>query len=311
MNMLYTIIEFGIALLAAVFASGLVWYILKSATAITYITLADGRRQERRLPLLFRALLPFTPALSAYFKKPQFKKLRDKTFAMIVSCGFDDLLSPEDFLAMRVLSPLLVGPILAALIGSLFALAQHRISGHAGSHALIFAAAVELWFAVYPAQWLKRAIAERHRQIMKALPFVIDLLTLSIEAGLDFMTALKNIVEKRSPDAIAEEFSRMLFEIQLGKTRRQALQSMAARIRQPDITSFANALAQADEMGVSIGPVLRIQSGEIRSKRFMLAEKLANEAPVKMLFPLVVFIFPVVFLILLGPLIMRMFQHVF
>ena len=103
----------------------------------------------------------------------------------------------------------------------------------------------------------------------------------------------------------------MLFEIQLGKTRRAALQSMADRIRQPDIISFANALIQADEMGVSIGTILRIQAGEIRAKRFMRAEKMANEAPVKMLFPLVVFIFPVVFLIMLGPIVARMFQNIF
>ena len=309
--MLHTIIEFGIALLAAAFAAGLAWYIAKSAAAITYVTLADGRRQERRLPFIFRMLLPFTPALSAYFKKPRFKKIREKNSALLLSSGFDDLLAPEDFLALRVLSPLLVGPLLAAATAALFALAQRHISGHTGGHALVFAAALELWAIFYPTQWLKRATTSRHNEIMKAMPFVIDLLTLSVEAGLDFMTALKNIVEKRPPDAIAEEFSRMLFEIQLGKTRRQALQNLAARIRQPDITSFANALVQADEMGVSIGPILRIQAGEIRTRRFMLAEKLANEAPVKMLFPLVVFIFPVVFLIMLGPIIMRMLQHVF
>lgn len=308
---MHTIIEFGIAILAAVFAAGLAWHIIKSATAITYVTLADGRRQERRLPFLFRMLLPFTPVLSAYFKKPQFKKLREKMSVLIVSGGFDDLLAPEEFLSLRVLVPLIMGPILAIFIALAFALTQRQFSGHVGSHALVFAFAVILWCAIYPTHWLKQAIAQRHRQILKALPFVIDLLTLSVEAGLDFMTALKNIIEKRSPDPIAEEFSRMLFEIQLGKTRRAAMQSLGSRIRQPDISSFTNALIQADEMGVSIGSILRIQAGEIRTKRFLRAEKLANEAPVKMLFPLIVFIFPVVFLVMLGPIIARMFQNVF
>jgi tight adherence protein C len=309
-NFLTNIIETGIALLAAVFCAGLAWHIAQTASAITYVTLADGRRQERRLPVLLRILLPLTPVLAQYFNKSQFKRMRERTAVKLVSAGFDDIMAPEMFLALRVLMPLVIGPLLAAFVALLFAVLQQRFAGHLGNQALLFAGAAILWSAVYPGQWLKTTIAERHRQILKAMPFVIDLLTLSVEAGLDFMTALKNIVERRSPDAIAEEFSRMLFEIQLGKTRRAALQSLADRIRQPDITSFANALIQADEMGVSIGSILRIQAGEIRAKRFMRAEKMANEAPVKMLFPLVVFIFPVVFLVMLGPILARMLQNI-
>jgi len=305
------IIETGIACLAGIFFAGLVWHVAQTASSITYITLADGRRQERRLPLLLRVLLPLTPVLAQYFNKPRFKRMRERAAGRLVSGGFDDIMGPETFLALRVLTPLVIGPLLASFVALVFAVAQQRFAGHMGAHALVFAFAAVLWCAIYPNQWLKKAIAGRHRQILKALPFVIDLLTLSVEAGLDFMTALKNIIEKRSPDAIAEEFSRMLFEIQLGKTRRAALQSMADRIRQPDISSLTNALVQADEMGVSIGTILRIQSDEIRTRRFMRAEKLANEAPVKMLFPLVAFVFPVVFLVMLGPVIARMFQNVF
>ena len=305
------IIETFIACLAGVFFAGIVWHVAQAASAITYVTLADGRRQERRLPVLLRVLLPLTPVLAGYFNKPQFKRLRENTGIRLVSGGFDDIMSPEMFLALRVLMPLVIGPLLAAFVALFFAVVQQSFAGHMGTQALVFAFAAVLWCAIYPNQWLKKAIAQRHRQILKALPFVIDLLTLSVEAGLDFMTALKNIIERRAPDATAEEFSRMLFEIQLGKTRRTALKSLADRIRQPDITSLANALIQADEMGVSIGTILRIQSGEIRARRFMRAEKLANEAPVKMLFPLVVFIFPVVFLVMLGPIIARMFQNIF
>jgi len=312
MNNFYNLIaESGIALLAGIFCAGLAWHIAQTASAITYVTLADGRKQERRLPVLLRILLPLTPVLAKYFNKPQFKRIREHTAIRLVSGGFDDIMAPEMFLALRVLMPLVIGPLLAVFVALVFSIIQQRFAGHLGSQALIFAFAAILWSAIYPGQWLKKTIAERHRQIMKAMPFVIDLLTLSVEAGLDFMTALKNIVERRSPDPIAEEFSRMLFEIQLGKTRRAALQSLSDRIRQPDISSFANALIQADEMGVSIGTILRIQAGEIRAKRFMRAEKLANEAPVKMLFPLVAFIFPVVFLVMLGPIIARMFQNIF
>jgi tight adherence protein C len=309
-NFLNIAAESGIALLAGIFLAGLAWHIANTASAITYITLADGRRRERRLPFILRVLLPLTPVLANYFKKPRFKRMRERTLTALVSGGFDDLLAPEEFLSLRILTPLIIGPFLAAFCTVALTIAQHRLGGQPGTHVMAFAAAIILWTAFYPRLWLKQAIALRHRQIVKALPYVIDLLTLSVEAGLDFMTALKNIVEKRAPDAIAEEFSRMLFEIQLGKTRRHALQSMADRIRQPDVLALTNALVQADEMGVSIGTILRIQSGEVRAKRFMRAEKLANEAPVKMLFPLVAFIFPVVFLIMLGPIIARMFQNV-
>jgi len=310
-SLINIVIETGLAALAGVFLAGLVWHVAHAASAITYVTLADGRRQERRLPFIFRILLPLAPVLANYFKKPRFQRMRARVSTALVSGGFDDLVAPEEFLSLRVLMPLVIGPFLATFCAAVFMLAQQRMAGHAGMHGLIFAFAIIIWCAFYPGLWLKQAIALRHRQIMKALPYVIDLLTLSVEAGLDFMTALKNIVAKRAPDAIAEEFSRMLFEIQLGKTRRHALLSMAERIRQPDIQSLVNALVQADEMGVSIGSILRIQSGEIRAKRFMRAEKLANEAPVKMLFPLVAFIFPVVFLIMLGPIIARMFHNVF
>lgn len=310
-NLASNSIEFCIAVLAALACAGIAWHIAQAASTITYVTLADGRRQERRLSIIFRILLPFTPAFSDYFRRPEFKRLRERTAERLVSAGFDDLLAPEVFLSLRLLTPCLLGPLLALVVALVFSLAQQRATGHASGQAAIFALAALAWCAYYPALWLKQAIAQRHKHIIRALPFVIDLLTLSVEAGLDFMTALKNIIDRRQPDPIAEEFSRMLFEIQLGKTRRNALQRMADRIRHPDIQSLTNALIQADEMGVSIGAILRIQAGDIRAKRFMRAEKLANEAPIKMLFPLVAFIFPVVFLIMLGPIIARMFQNVF
>ena len=125
------------------------------------------------------------------------------------------------------------------------------------------------------------------------------------------MAAIKNIVARREPDAIGDEWNRVLLEIQLGKTRREALKNMAARLRQPDIQSLVTALVQADEMGVSIGAILRIQAEQVRQRRFARAEKLANEAPVKMLFPLLAFIFPAVFLILLGPVILQVMRSGF
>lgn len=305
------IIIISLGILWAVFAAGITWHLAHTAFAITYVTLADGRRQERRLPVLFRVLLPLTPPLTKFLKHPRFNRARAQALVGLTSGGFDDVISPQEFLALQVLTPLIIVPALSIPIVSVFAWLQGPTAGGSGIRFAALFGAILLAMLLYPSWWLKQAVALRHRLILKALPFVIDLLTLSVEAGLDFMTAIKNIVERRPPDPIAEELSRVLFEIQLGKTRHEALARLAERVRQPDIQSLVMALIQADELGVSIGATLRIQSDQIRARRFMRAEKLANEAPVKMLFPLVVCIFPAVFLIMLGPIILQMMKYSF
>jgi tight adherence protein C len=152
-----------------------------------------------------------------------------------------------------------------------------------------------------PTLWLYRAVKLRHLSIMKSLPFVLDLLTLSVEAGMDFISALQRNCKSRRLDPLNEELLRMTKEIQVGSSRKEALRNKANRVKQPDLKAVAFALIQADELGVSIGAILRIQSEQLRSRRFDRAEKLASEAPVKMLGPLMLCIFPAVFIILLGP----------
>jgi tight adherence protein C len=165
---------------------------------------------------------------------------------------------------------------------------------------------------IWPGVWLRKSISRRHLQIQKALPNVLDLLTLSVEAGKDFLTALRDILHRRrTHDALHEELERTFHEIQLGKPRRQALRELSQRVRQPDLSAVINAIIQADELGVSIGQLLRIQGDQFRIKRFQRAEKLANEAPVKIIFPVVVFIFPAVFIIVLGPLMLQAAKTLF
>ena len=302
---------FVLGILWAVFAAGLTWYVVQTAREITYVTLADGRRQERRLPLLLGMLLPLTPYFTRWFTGPRFKSFRNRIGARLISAGYDDIIAPEEFMALRVLCPLVIGPILILFLVGLFTLSHNTLEGQTKNRLIFTALAIVIWMAMYPQLWLKQAITLRHKLITRALPFVIDLLTLSVEAGLDFMTAIKNIVTRRAPDPLGEELSRVLFEIQLGKTRREALKNMSSRVQQSDIRSLVSALVQADEMGVSIGAILRVQSDQIRTRRFMRAEKAANEAPVKMLFPLVACIFPAVFLVLLGPIILQMIRQTF
>jgi len=161
----------------------------------------------------------------------------------------------------------------------------------------------------YPVLWLRSAVKLRQMKILKAMPFVLDLLTLSVEAGLDFMTAMQRSTERAVIDPLSEELLRVVREIQIGNPRRKALKAMSDRINLSDMRSLVNALVQADELGVSVGSILRIQSDQIRLRRFERAEKLANEAPVKLLAPLMLFIFPSVFLILLGPVIFKLVQQ--
>jgi tight adherence protein C len=159
---------------------------------------------------------------------------------------------------------------------------------------------------VFPYIWLSDQIRKRQKAITRALPYNIDLLTLSVEAGLDFQAAIGTVVERGQPGPLIEELNIMLNEIKLGTTRAEALRNMADRIQLPEISAFVANLIQADRMGTSLGKVLRIQSNQMRITRTHRAEKLANEAPIKMLLPLIGCIFPTVFLILFGPIVYRL-----
>jgi tight adherence protein C len=145
-------------------------------------------------------------------------------------------------------------------------------------------------------------VRARHQAISRALPYGLDLLTLSVEAGLDFAAALAQVVEKGRSGPLADELSLVLKELKLGKTREEALRNLARRVDLPALNSFVQALVHADRMGTPLGRVLRILSTQLRVERTHRAEKLANEAPVKLLLPLVLFIFPTLFLMLFGPL---------
>ena len=159
---------------------------------------------------------------------------------------------------------------------------------------------------LFPHIWISDQIKKRHRSIARALPYNIDLLTLSVEAGLDFQAALGTVVEKGMPGPLLEEFNIVLSEIRLGKTRAESLRNMADRIQMTEMSAFVSNLVQADKMGTSLGKVLRIQSTQMRIARTHRAEKLANEAPLKMLAPLIGCIFPTVFAVLFGPIVYRL-----
>jgi tight adherence protein C len=161
--------------------------------------------------------------------------------------------------------------------------------------------------AAVPLLWLRDRTRARRAAIARALPYDLDLLTLSVEAGLDFAAALARVVDEGREGPLSDELSITLKELRLGKTREEALRGLAARVELPALTSFAHALGQADRMGTPLAKVLRVLSTQMRAERTQRAEKLAGEAPVKLLLPLIGCIFPTIFLMLFGPIAYQVF----
>jgi tight adherence protein C len=227
-----------------------------------------------------------------------------------VADGFEGMVEPHEVIALRVLVPLGFGGVICALIALTIPLMSGKVGIIMADRQFTFYFIFILLFGIYTDLWLKSAVKARHHKIERALPFVLDLLTLAVESGLDFMSGINRIIQKREIDPLGEELIRVFREIQVGRSRKEALRNFAVRVDHPDIRAVSNALIQADELGSGIGGAMRIQSDQIRIKRFQKAEKKGNEAPVKMLFPLIAFIFPSVFLILLGPIILRLLAGV-
>lgn len=194
-----------------------------------------------------------------------------------------------------VLLTLFIGAAMPAITAMLTLIAGLPLNKVVRFALIAFAVGAYLPFLI-----LNRKIKTRRHSMMRDLPDVLDLLTVSVEAGLGFDGALHKLAEKMK-GALIEEFSRLLNEMRVGIPRRQALMSLAGRCDLEDVSVFTTSLIQADQLGVGIGNVLRIQSAAMRDKRRQRAQEAAMKAPVKMLLPLVLFIFPTIFVILLGP----------
>mgnify|MGYP005837398303 CR=1 FL=1 len=153
---------------------------------------------------------------------------------------------------------------------------------------------------ILPEMLVRSKITRRQQAIQRALPDALDLLVICVEAGLGFDMAMGKVYEKWDND-LSVAFGRVLREIQLGKQRRDALRDMANRMDVPDVTAFTAAIIQADQLGVSMGRILRVQSDQMRVKRRQRAQEKAHQAPVKMMIPMVLLIFPSIWIVLLGP----------
>lgn len=241
----------------------------------------------------FRVMLPFIQVIARQIEKLTFlDSRRDSIDRTLVMAGKRDAITPDEVLGTCVLSSgmgLLVALYLDQMIGT-------------GFPAYVGLAGLGL---IMPFMGLNDMIKKRQHKIRRALPYTLDLLTLAVEAGLDFTAALSRIVDKLKGNPFQDEVKKLTRDLAMGKTRIEALKDMSDRIRLEELQSVVSALVQADELGSALGPTLRIQSAELRRRRFQLAEKKAMQAPVKMLFPLVAFIFPLVFMVVFGPIVLK------
>lgn len=202
------------------------------------------------------------------------------------------------------LERLMLAKAAALLGGGGFAIALAAVAGWGLGGTLLGTAVIGLAAFYLPDVWLNRRIEARQHRIVLELPDTLDMLTISVEAGLGFDAALVKLIRSR-PGALSVEFGRVLQEIQAGASRKEALRGMADRLDIPELSAFAASIVQADIFGVSIAKVLRTQAGEMRLRRRQRAEEQAQKAPVKMVIPLVLCILPATIIVVGGPAVVR------
>lgn len=253
----------------------------------------DGRklREELYKPLWERLGKPLWRKVAQVFARRMTVEKRTQFQRRLQAAGNPGGLGPGEFRLIQYLSTLCIG---STGIGFSWLLGLARMEAF-----FLISAGLILGY-LFPEFYLNLRIKQRRREVVRSLPSVLDLLTVSVEAGLGFDIAMVKVTE-RFKGVLAEEFRRILHEIKMGKLRKEALKDMADRIEAGDLTSFVGALTQADQLGVSIGNILRLQADQMRRKRRQRAEEQAMQAPIKMLIPLVFFIFPALFVVLLGP----------
>jgi tight adherence protein C len=256
----------------------------KSATALTLEEI------ELSQPFGQRVIRPMLLTLSRNFSKLSPSKSKAAAELQLELAGRPNNWGATEFFGLRIFVAIVLG-VLIFLITS--------ISSDFTTAILASVLAGLLGFFM-PILWLRSKIRQRQENIIKSLPDALDLLTITVEAGMGFDQAIQKVAEKWD-NQLSKGFSKVSQEMRLGILRRTALKNMEATMGVPDVTTFVAAIIQAEQLGVSIAKILRIQSEQMRIKRRQRAEAMAQKAPIKMLFPMVFLIFPALFIILLGP----------
>jgi tight adherence protein C len=253
---------------------------------------------ELQQPFSQRVLVPLTRSVLAKLGQYGPKQSAERLRLSLQQAGNPGNLTPMQFSGIRI--------GLALGLFAIFALVTFS-QGLEPAVALMYTAIGAGLGYLLPGIWLGQEIKKRKKAIVKALPDALDLLCICVEAGLSFDQAMQRLTEKWD-DALAREFKKVLSDTRLGRARRDALKDMVARCGVDDVQTFIGAVIQAEQLGVSIGRILRIQSDQMRVRRRQRAEEEAQKAPIKMLFPMVFLIFPSLFVVILGPAVPRLLR---
>src|SRR6188472_2508016 len=258
---------------------------------------------ELQQPFIERTLRPLVASMSARMSRRASSSFTEKTEKRLALAGNPGDLRVADWLGIKAVG---------AIVGAILFFFLFGIVGILGFPFFIGGLLMPLIGALFgytiPEFWLGGRVKKRQKAILLMIPDALDLLTISVRAGLGFDGALGKVVEKlKGP--LTEEFRRALAEIRVGKPRRDALRDIVPRTEVPALTNFIGAIIQAEQLGVSISKVLQVQSEQLRIERRQRAEEMAAKAPIKMLFPLVGCIFPSLFIVILGPAIILIVQN--
>jgi tight adherence protein C len=256
-------------------------------------SVSDTRDRELLNPLRDRAVTPVLGAMTRLGRKYTPIGYVENVRRKFTLAGEGTADAVDRFLAIRVGTVVAIPVILYLMMGL-------NPLGMAGKSQLSVTLMLVFALGVGPDAKLNRRVADRQKAVLRQLPDILDLLTISVEAGLGFEQALDRTIGA-VPGPLTEEFARMLGETRAGSTRAEAMRAMEARIDIPEVRSFVLAILQADTFGISIGRVMRAQADEMRIKRRQLAQEKAMKAPVKMLIPMVFCVFPALFVVVIGP----------
>lgn len=253
---------------------------------------------EMSLPFTERVVMPIAQKLAQFTMQFTPAETLQKTQRNLDLAGNPPGWTPAVFWAGRFGAMIALGLLLFLVFVITKQKTMFIVLGGVGGAALGF---------VMPQMLLSSKIQRRQNDVIKSLPDALDLMSICVNAGLGFDQAMSKVYEKWDNE-LAIAFGRVIQEIQLGKTRREALRAMDANLGVADVTTFVGAIIQADQLGVSISKILNIQAAQMRIKRRQRAQEKAQQAPVKMMIPMVIFIFPSIWIVLLGPAAVQLFK---
>ncbi len=261
---------------------------------LTQLGSAQARNLEElelQQPFTERTLRPLVARLSRMGSRLGSASSSDAAEKRLAMAGNPGDLRLADWMGVKILAAIATGVLIFLLMGLL--------AKNLGLGIVLALVGLAIGYML-PEFWLGGKIKARQKVILKMIPDTLDLLTISVRAGLGFDAALAKVVEKL-PGPLSDEFRRALAEVRVGKARRDALRDMMPRTNVAPLSNFIGAIIQAEQLGVSISKVLQVQSEQLRIERRQRAEEMAAKAPIKMLFPLVGCIFPSLFIVILGP----------